>query len=131
MMTMTARTRDNTKKVQTAVKKKSFRNLGHAGAIIRWTAYRSIRRDDAPSLPGQPPHTRKGQLQHAILYGVEEQRGIVVIGPSHLFVGRSGAAHEHGGQYMRQRYPRRPFMGPALEKNKERLPKLWAGSVKA
>ena len=30
-----------------------------------------------------------------------------------------------------KRYPKRPFMGPALEKMRERLPKFWANSVKA
>jgi len=29
-----------------------------------------------------------------------------------------------------RKYPARPFMGPAFEIAKERLPKLWAGSVK-
>ncbi len=29
-----------------------------------------------------------------------------------------------------RKYPPRPFMGPAFEIAKERLPKLWAGSVK-
>lgn len=30
----------------------------------------------------------------------------------------------------RRRYPKRPFMGPALEKLRDRLPKFWADSVK-
>lgn len=30
-----------------------------------------------------------------------------------------------------RRYPKRPFMGPALEKLRDRLPKFWADSVKA
>ncbi len=29
-----------------------------------------------------------------------------------------------------RRYPKRPFMGPALEVNRPRLPQLWANSVK-
>jgi len=30
----------------------------------------------------------------------------------------------------RRRYPKRPFMGPALMRSKERLPKKWQGSVR-
>ena len=29
----------------------------------------------------------------------------------------------------RRRYPKRPFMGPALERQRHRLPKFWANSV--
>lgn len=29
-----------------------------------------------------------------------------------------------------RRYPKRPFMGPALEKNRSRLPRFWANSVR-
>ena len=52
------------------------------------------------------------------------------IGPEHAKVGRSASAHEHGGRYKGQRYPKRPFMGPALETTTERLPRKWAGSVR-
>ena len=54
----------------------------------------------------------------------------VVIGPDVESFGTAGKAHEHGGRYRHERYPKRPFMGPALEKIKPRLPKLWAGSVR-
>ena len=51
--------------------------------------------------------------------------------PDIVFECTSAKAHEFGGRYKRQKYPKRPFMGPALEKTNDRLPKLWAGSVKA
>jgi hypothetical protein len=54
----------------------------------------------------------------------------VVIGPDYQNVGQSGAAHEFGGHFRHENYPRRPFMGPALEKVKDRLPSFWAGSVR-
>jgi hypothetical protein len=131
MIAMQARTRDNTKQVLTKAKKGSIKSLGHAGATIRLTAKRSIRRRKKASAEGQPPSTRKGQLRGAIVYAVEKQNDLVAIGPEHAKVGKSASAHEHGGRYKRQRYPKRPFMGPALEKTKERLPRKWAGSVKA
>jgi len=31
---------------------------------------------------------------------------------------------------MGQQYPERPLMGPALMKIKDRLPRMWAGSIK-
>ena len=131
MIAMQARTRDNTKKVLAKAKKGSIKSLGHAGATIRLTAKRSIRRRKKPSPEGRPPSTRKAQLRGAILYAVEKQNDLVAIGPERAKVGTSAAAHEHGGRYKRQRYPKRPFMGPALETTKERLPRKWAGSVKA
>ena len=72
-----------------------------------------------------------GTARRAVRNAVENQNDLVVIGPERTKVGTSAAAHEHGGRYKRQRYPKRPFMGPALETTKERLPRKWAGSVKA
>ena len=77
-----------------------------------------------------PPHTHTKRLPRAIKYAVEKQRGRVVIGPEVESLGTAGKAHEHGGTYKHERYARRPFMGPALEKTKERLPRMWAGTVK-
>ncbi|NJL32247.1 MAG: hypothetical protein HC898_11875 [Phycisphaerales bacterium] len=53
----------------------------------------------------------------------------VVIGPDYANVADAGAAHEFGGRFRQEHYPRRAFMGPALEKVKDRLPRMWAGSV--
>lgn len=131
MIVANVKTKDETKKVLAKAKQGNFKSLGHAGAAIRLTARRSIRKRKTASPEGQPPSTRRGQLRSAILFDVDKQNDLVVIGPSYSKVGASGSAHEHGGKYKRQRYPKRPFMGPALEKIKDRLPKLWAGSVKA
>ncbi|HEY1068408.1 MAG TPA: hypothetical protein VGE52_19955 [Pirellulales bacterium] len=125
----TVRIKDDFKRVLAAARDGSFRSLGHAGAAIRLAARRSIKKSKSASPEGRPPHSRKGQLRGAIVYAVEAERQLVVIGPEAAQVGTSGRAHEFGGRYKRQRYPKRPFMGPALEKLKERLPKLWAGSV--
>ena len=130
MIGVSARTQDSTRKVARRTKQGSIKSLGHAGASIRTVARRSIRRRKSASAEGKPPHTRKGQLRSAIFYSVEKSNDQVVIGPEHGKVGRSASAHEHGGRYRRQRYPRRPFMGPALEKTKDRLPRMWAGSVR-
>ena len=118
-------------KLKRAVKTATFVSLNNAGGAIRLTASRSIKINDDPSPVGTPPHTRKSkQLRHAIKYAVEKSRGTVVIGPDVANVGTSGKAHEFGGQFRREHYDRRPFMGPALEAVRDRLPALWAGSVK-
>jgi len=70
-------------------------------------------------------------LKRSILFGVEKNRMAVVIGPAKSLIGISMTAHEFGGMYRRRKYPRRPLMGPTLEKAAPRLPALWADSVKS
>ena len=130
MVGMKVRTRSDIPKVLRKIRRANIENLGHAGASIRLTATRSIRKSAEPSAPGTPPHTRRGQLPKAILYAVEKQKQRVVIGPDYMKIGRSASAHEFGGRYRKERFKKRPFMGPALEKTKDRLPRHWAGSVR-
>jgi hypothetical protein len=130
MVRAKSKTTFDPKKVLRAAKNGSIQSLGHGGAAIRLAARRSIKTSAKESAPGTPPNSRKGQLKRAIVYAVEKEQQRVVIGPDQGVVGTSGAAHEFGGQYKKQRYEKRPFMGPALEKIKDRLPQEWAGSVK-
>ncbi len=130
MSGMRVKTQLDAKKVMAAARKSSITSLGHAGAAIRLAARRSIRKSEKPSSPGSPPHTRKGRLRNAIKYAVEATLQSVLIGPDVVVAGTSGKAHEFGGHYRREQYPRRRFMGPALEKVKTRLPAFWAASVK-
>ena len=130
MVGMKVRTRSDVPKVLRKVRQANIRSLGHAGGTIRKVARHSIRRSPNPSAPGKPPHTRKGQLRRSILYAVQKNKQSVVIGPSVALVGTSATAHEFGGRYRRERYPRRRFMGPALEKTRAKLPRHWAGSVR-
>ena len=129
-MNMRARTRFHRNRVIRRARAGSLRSLGHAGAAIRLTARRSIRKRRGPSLPGTPVHTRRGQIRRAILYAVEKERQAVLIGPTYEMVGPSAAAHEFGGRFRGGQYPARPFMGPAWESVRPRLPKFWAASVK-
>lgn len=130
MVGVKVKTKDETKKVRAKARQGNFKTLGHAGAAIRLVARRSIRRRKSASPIGTPPSTRRGQLKRAIAFAVEKQKGLVVIGPEREVVGESGKAHEFGGRYRREQYEKRSFMGPALEKVKDRLPPLWAGSVR-
>lgn len=108
----------------------SIRSLGHAGAAIRLAARRSIKKSPKKSTPGSPPNTRRGRIKNAIKYAVLADRQSVVIGPDIQIAGTSAKAHEFGGRYRREQYDKRPFMGPALAKVKDRLPPLWAGSIR-
>ena len=130
MISVKVKTKMNSKRVVKAARSGSIKSLGHAGGALRMTAKRSIKRSKAESPEGTPPHTRKGQLKRAILYAVEKDKQSVVIGPGVALVGTSGAAHEFGGRFRGGRYPKRAFMGPALEQTRAKLPRHWAGSVR-
>ena len=130
-------------KVIRAVDKARRAVLSKAGAFIRTTARRSLRRRKGPAPPGQPPHSHTGLLKRFLYFAYEPASDSVVIGPAKL--NKPGAAPrvlEHGGKTMVQQRRRgrvvrrrvsieaRPYMGPALEKERPKLPKLWAGSVR-
>jgi len=127
---LAVRTRFDGGNVLAKARRGSVESLGHAGGLVRKVARHSIRRSPVASAPGTPPHTRRGQLRRAILYAVEKDRRSVVIGPDYSVIGLAATPHEFGGRYLRQRYPKRPFMGPALENVQDRLPRFWAGSVR-
>ena len=130
MVGVKARTRSEMNKVARKAKRASIESLGHAGGAIRLAAVRSVRKRKGPAPQGEPPHTHTRRLPRAIKYAVVKQKSLVVIGPDVESLGTAGKAHEHDGAYKHEHYKPRPFMGPALEKTKDRLPKLWAGSVR-
>ena len=103
--------------------------LRRAGAYVRRVAQRKVVTSPKPSTPGQPPHSRKGLLKRAILFASDGERSVLV-GPGFNLVGESASAHEFGGKYRRERYPKRPLMGPALKESAPRLAKLWRDAVK-
>lgn len=104
--------------------------LRRAGAYIRKAARNRVTTSDKASAPGSPPHTRQGLLKQSLLFGVDSRRESVVIGPAESIIGTAMVAHEYGGTYRKRRYPKRPLMGPTLEKTANKLPALWEKSVK-
>ena len=104
--------------------------LRRMGAYIRRAAQSKVRQSRNPSQPGEPPHTRRGALKRGILFGVDRRTNSVVVGPSVRFVGTSMQAHEFGGGYKRERYPKRPLMGPSLRESALHLAKMWENAVK-
>lgn len=129
-----------------------YANRGHFKRKIKVSV------SSGSSKPGKPPHSRAGDLKHAIMF--EAERSGVVIGPTENRIGDVGRVHEFGGKrnrpnvyytktfgysattgkrgsVMREEkrryrptYPARPFMGPALERVIPRLPEHWRGSVR-
>ena len=112
------------------VAKASLAVLRRMGAYVRRAAQHKVRSSEKPSPPGTPPHSKTGVLKRGILFGVEKRRQSVVIGPSERFVGESMSAHEFGGRYRKERYPKRPLMGPTLKESAPRLSRLWEDAVK-
>ena len=134
----------DSKAVTSAVDKTSRRVLSRFGAYVRTTARHSIRKRKAVSRPGKPPSSHTGLLRRFIYFGYDRQRRSVVIGPQRLNqkVGDAPAALEHGGvstvvegrrgrrRKRRVRIAQRPYMGPAFEKEKPKLPAMWQNSVR-
>ena len=112
------------------VAKASLAVLRRMGAYVRRAAQHKVRSSEKPSPPGTPPHSKTGALKRGILFGVEKRRPSVAIGPSERFVGESMSAHEFGGRYRKERYPKRPLMGPTLKESAPRLSRLWEDAVK-
>jgi len=134
------------KKVLSAVDKATGRVLSRFGAFVRQTAKSSIRRRKNPSKPGQAPTNWTGLLKKFLFFSFDRSKRSVVIGPARLNKPSNDAPEllEHGGTAPRRdpkgrnrkgkrktaRYRARPYMGPAFEKEKKQLPRLWRDSVR-
>ena len=112
------------------VAKASVEVLKRMGAYVRTVARRKVHTSDRPSTPGTPPHILSFVFKCCILFGLGRKERSVVIGPSAQFVGSSAAAHEFGGRYRRERYPKRPLMGPSLKESVPHLARMWRDAVK-
>jgi hypothetical protein len=135
--------------VTAAVGKASAKNLSRGGSFIRTAARSSLRRRKKPSAPGSPPSVhsqdRVATLKN-IWFVFDPGSRSVVVGPLKLngskLIGSDRPSvpslHEFGGvavvgrrqQRRRVRYPARPFMGPAMQRELPKLAGLWANSVK-
>lgn len=117
--------------------------LSRAGAFIRAAARTSIRPRKGTSAPGRPPHSHEGSLRRLILFGYDPRTDSVVVGPVGFRGSAAPSALERGGATTvvsrRQgargarrtiRIAARPYMLPALEKERPRLPALWRDSVR-
>jgi len=127
-------------KVKGAVDRAARKVLSKFGAFVRQTAKGSIRKRQKPSQPGTPPSSHTGLLKRLIFFGFDPAKKSVVIGPAPLRAAvEAPPLLEYGGRARRKNrkgklvsanYKARAFMAPAFEKEKSKLPTLWANSVK-
>ena len=126
-------------KVGRAMSKAERRVLSKFGAYIRRTAKSSIRKRKRVSQVGSPPSSHTGLLKKFIFFLYEPERRSVIIGPVLLGKGTDAPRLlEHGGSAVRRKrrkrvrmtYAARPFMGPAMDKEKPKLPAMWRDSVR-
>ena len=130
------------KAVLSAVDKAKRAVLSKAGAFIRTTAKHSIRTKKGSAPPGKPPHSHEGSLRRLIYFGYDRASDSVVVGPVGFkrstapnvleFGGKSEVKRRRRGKVVKTQatIQERPYMGPALEKERPNLPKRWAGSVR-
>ena len=76
------------------------------------------RRKEAEASPNQPPHTRHGRIRAAERYDVDPASETAVIGPRRSVAGILMHVEEFGGEFKGARYPARPSIGPALDRQK-------------
>ncbi len=129
-------------KVMRAVDRARRTVLSRAGAFIRQTARTSIRKRKGTSTPGNPPYSHVGLLRKFILFGYDRQSESVVVGPVGFRGSTAPRVLEQGGTTTvtrrrrgkraerRVRIAARPYMNPALEKERPKLPELWRNSVR-
>ena len=133
----------DTKAVRSKLDVATRRVLSKFGAFVRRGARSSIRKRKRTSAPGEPPSSHTGLLRRFIFFGYDPRKRSVVIGPARLNqkIGDAPAALEYGGTSMvieglrgkrkkrRARMAARPYMGPAFEQEKPKLPAMWRGSI--
>jgi hypothetical protein len=127
--------------VQSATDRATNRNLSRFGAFVRTRSRSSIRKRKAISEPGQPPSSHVGTLRNFIFFSFEPTNKSVVIGPTRTSgAGTAPEMLEHGGtsafvpprrrRPVTARYRPRPFMTPAFDEERKKLPALWRDSVR-
>ena len=113
--------------------------LSRFGAFVRTTARHSIRRRKRSAPPGAPPSSHTGLLKKFIFFGYDRDRRSVVIGPAKLNAkAEAPSLLEYGGittvehrrKKKRVHVSARPFMGPAFEREKPKLPAMWRDSIR-
>ncbi len=121
------------KPVQKATDKGAFNSFFHAAATIRTFARQSIVRSNKPGPPGGPVRTKKGrgggQAKHksSLLFRASKEGADIGFVASKM--DQSMEAHEHGKVRGGVRFPKRPTMQPALERNLARFHREWQGAI--
>lgn len=132
---------DLVRKELRAAERKAF---SQAGSYVRAVARNSMRTQSDPkkvSRPGKPPFSKKGQLKNLLFFSYDPQTRSVVVGPEALGKAQAPSALEFGGTVTVRRRKRngrpgkpvrsdiaaRPYMEPALEISKSKIPEAFSG----
>jgi hypothetical protein len=119
------------KLVEKAAEKGAYRTFFHAAASIRKTARESIVRSNKPGPRGGPIHTKRGRggglAKRSILYQANKEGAVIGFAASRI--DRAMEAHEHGKRRGGVRFPKRPTMQPALQRNLARFHREWRGAI--
>jgi len=121
------------KRVDKAVEKGAYDSFVHAARSIRKAAQISIkgRRRGKPGPPGGPVRTKPGRggylAKRAILYQANKEGAVIGFAASRI--DQAMELHEHGRVRGGVRFPKRPTMAPALERNLARFHREWRGAI--
>lgn len=128
------------KAVQSAADRATLRVFSRFGAYVRTRSRQSIRKRKRSSRAGEPPSSHTGILKRFIFFVYDRQKRSVIIGPARLAgkIGSSPEALEYGGKSQAVRLGKRrsifiderPYMHPAFEAEKPKLPSMWRDSIK-
>jgi len=139
------------KRVQRAVDKVKRIVLSASADAIRDTARSSMPPQPGLAPPGRPPRMESRWLRYSVRAAWDRSSQTALAGP--IRVGGAGASAErllmrvleYGGRYvlgkraMRRRKLKKekvvivkakPYMGPALAKERPKLPRRWAGTIR-
>jgi len=131
--------------VMAAVDNAKRKVLSKAGAFIRTAAKTSIRKRKGSAPPGAPPYSHEGSLRRLILFGYDKPNDSVGVGPVGFKKSEAPNVLEYGGDAVvlrrlggrggkltsqKVKIAPRPYMAPALEKERPNLPLLWRNSIK-
>ena len=118
------------KRVDAAVDKAAYRSFFHAAGSIRKSARTSIE-SGKPGPPGGPIRTKKGRggvlAKRSILFSADKQGAVIGFAASRI--DQAIQVHEHGGVRGGVRFPARPTMAPALQRNLARFHREWRGII--
>ncbi len=119
------------KRVQKAVEKGAYRSFMHAARSIRVAARDSIVASGKPGKPGGPIRTRRGRggglARRSILYQADKSGAVIGFAASRI--DQAMEAHEHGKRRGGVRFPKRPTVQLALQKNLARFHREWQWAI--
>jgi hypothetical protein len=119
------------KRVEKAADKGAYKSFFHAAASIRKAARALIVRSDAPGPAGGPIRSKRGRggglAKRAILFKADREGAVIGFAASKI--DQAMEAHEHGKKRGGVRFPARPTMAPALQRNLARFHREWRGAL--